>query len=352
MPTCAIVSFRLGLTDGVSIVADAVGRRPARRSASTWSPWPARARSTGTVPGLAIDAAAPARGRAGDGWPTRCAEALADADLVVVENLCTIPLNLPAARAVAEVLAGRPAILHHHDPPWQRERFAHVHRAPARRPGVAPRHHQPSSPSASSPTGASPRPRSTTASTVDGPARAIAPAPGRGSASAPDELLVAHPVRAIARKDIAAGAARCASSSARPTGCSGAAEEGYGAELERILAARPVPGDPPAAPPRARHLRRPRPRRLPARRGRGSATRRSRPPSPAGPSPSGPTRSGVELRALGFEWFDADRRRRADPGLAAPIPIPDRRSTATSAVARGALLARRPWPPRLRCPAG
>ncbi len=58
------------------------------------------------------------------------AAALCDVDLTVVENLCTIPLNLPAARAVAKVLAGRPAILHHHDPPWQRDRFAAVTELP------------------------------------------------------------------------------------------------------------------------------------------------------------------------------------------------------------------------------
>ncbi|MGZ4692307.1 MAG: hypothetical protein ACXWA3_01655, partial [Acidimicrobiales bacterium] len=56
--------------------------------------------------------------------------ALADADLVVVENLCTIPLNLSAARAVGTVLRGRPAIFHHHDPPWQRPRFADITELP------------------------------------------------------------------------------------------------------------------------------------------------------------------------------------------------------------------------------
>jgi glycosyltransferase involved in cell wall biosynthesis len=50
--------------------------------------------------------------------------ALSDADLVVVENLCSLPLNPPAADAVARVLAGRPALLHHHDLPWQRPQFA------------------------------------------------------------------------------------------------------------------------------------------------------------------------------------------------------------------------------------
>jgi hypothetical protein len=58
--------------------------------------------------------------------------ALADVDLVVVENLLSIPLNLPASRALAEVLRGRPAILHHHDPSWQRERFVHITELPPR----------------------------------------------------------------------------------------------------------------------------------------------------------------------------------------------------------------------------
>ena len=48
----------------------------------------------------------------------------------MVENLCTIPLNLPAARAVARALRGRRAVLHHHDPPWQRPAWAHVTELP------------------------------------------------------------------------------------------------------------------------------------------------------------------------------------------------------------------------------
>jgi glycosyltransferase involved in cell wall biosynthesis len=51
-------------------------------------------------------------------------QALAGADLVVVENLLSLPLNPAAARAVAGLLRGRRAVLHHHDLPWQRPRFA------------------------------------------------------------------------------------------------------------------------------------------------------------------------------------------------------------------------------------
>ena len=50
--------------------------------------------------------------------------------LVVVENLLTIPMNLPASRVAAQVLRGRPALLHHHDPPWHRARFAHITELP------------------------------------------------------------------------------------------------------------------------------------------------------------------------------------------------------------------------------
>ena len=55
----------------------------------------------------------------------RCAMALAGADLVIVENLCSLPLNPPAAAVVAGACRGRPAVLHHHDLPWQRAHLAH-----------------------------------------------------------------------------------------------------------------------------------------------------------------------------------------------------------------------------------
>ena len=81
------------------------------------------------LPGLAIDASEP---------PTRGevrGRAAHDADLVVVENLCSLPLNPPAAAVVAAVCAGRPALFHHHDLPWQRPHLAHLPRRPTTRPG-------------------------------------------------------------------------------------------------------------------------------------------------------------------------------------------------------------------------
>ena len=52
--------------------------------------------------------------------------ALAGADLVIVENLCSLPLNPGAAAVVAAACAGRPTVLHHHDLPWQRPQLAHL----------------------------------------------------------------------------------------------------------------------------------------------------------------------------------------------------------------------------------
>lgn len=48
-----------------------------------------------------------------------------DLDLLVVENASAIPLNLPLGLAISELIAetGIPTIAHHHDLPWERQRF-------------------------------------------------------------------------------------------------------------------------------------------------------------------------------------------------------------------------------------
>lgn len=115
IPIAALVSFRLGGSDGVAVEA---------------TKWAGALESLGydvysvagegpvdrLLPGLAIGAASP---------PTygEVVDALDAADLVVVENLCSLPLNPAAADLVARALAGRPAVLHHHDLPWQRPQF-------------------------------------------------------------------------------------------------------------------------------------------------------------------------------------------------------------------------------------
>src|SRR5689334_394968 len=98
MPVCALVSFRLGMSDGVSVVAAGWQRALGElgfevRTIAGEGP------VDSLLPGLAIRAQCPP-----DDDELRAA--LRGAELVVVENLCTIPLNLPAARALGRVLTG------------------------------------------------------------------------------------------------------------------------------------------------------------------------------------------------------------------------------------------------------
>jgi glycosyltransferase involved in cell wall biosynthesis len=113
-----VVSFRLGGTDGVAIEA---------------AKWIAALESLGhevstvagegvadvLVPGLAIDAANPPSFQ-------ELNAALEGYDLAIVENLASLPLNVPARDVLYEVLDGRATLFHHHDLPWQREHLAHL----------------------------------------------------------------------------------------------------------------------------------------------------------------------------------------------------------------------------------
>ena len=224
MHTCVIVSFRLGLSDGVSVVAlrwaeilrnlgfeiiTVAGEGPVDR----------------IVPGLEIGATAP---------PERAdvEAAFADADLVVVENLCSIPMNLPASRVIADVLRGRPAIMHHHDPPWQRERFSHITELPV--DDDAWRHV-----TINKMTEEQMRHRGFDAVTIYNAFDTDA-APGdrdgtrAGLGVGPDDLLVSHPVRAISRKNIPL-AIRIAEELGATYWLLGQAEENYGQQVDWLL---------------------------------------------------------------------------------------------------------------------
>ncbi|MEI7886068.1 MAG: glycosyltransferase family 4 protein [Actinomycetes bacterium] len=243
----AFLSFRFGLTDGVSVVArtwmDAFEEFGFEVLTVTGEVTADR-----TVPGLGLPSNAEIH--AGVGTPAvpptpsetaleiALTEALVDADLVVVENLLTIPMNLAASRAAAKVLAGRPALLHHHDPPWHRDRFAHITELPATNPAwrhvainrilrdeLAERGITASIIYNGFPT---PVRRSRTES------EQLRREVRRSVGISAEELVVAHPVRAIERKNIPAAIAL-----AEAVGATywllGPAEEGYSDELDRLL---------------------------------------------------------------------------------------------------------------------
>lgn len=177
------------------------------------------------VPGLELGATAPPDTR-------RLDAALEGVDLVVVENLCTIPLNLPAARLVADRCRGRSTVLHHHDPPWQRDRFAHVTELPPTDP--AWRHV-----TINRRTEAEMLDRGIAASTIYNGFDTDEPA-GDRMATRVDigvsnrERLVLHPVRAIERKDVPA-AIRLAEDLDATYWLLGPAEEDYDAPLADAL---------------------------------------------------------------------------------------------------------------------
>jgi glycosyltransferase involved in cell wall biosynthesis len=230
-PVAAIVSFRLNQTDGVSVVAES---------------WAGVLRDLGfevrtvagdgpvdrLLPGLAIGAETPPSS-------DEVTAALAGADLVVAENLCTIPLNLPAARVVSEALRGRPAILHHHDPPWQRAHFAHITELPPDDPAWQ---HV----TINRLTERQLRERGFRAVTTiyNGFAVDVGVGDRAGTRAAlgvaDDALLFAHPVRAIPRKDVPAALRACEAADA-VYWLLGPAEDGYGPELDKVLAAARCP---------------------------------------------------------------------------------------------------------------
>lgn len=179
------------------------------------------------VPGLAMDAT-------GQVSVDEVRAALADADVVVVENLCSLPLNPRAAEVVAAVLRGRPAVLRHHDLPWQRDRFAGW-------PGP------PDDPAWAHVT----INRLSEGQLADRGVRAVTmynafDTDASDSDVLPhlrpfsDRLLVLHPTRAIPRKNVPA-ALRLAEGLGAVYWLTGPAEEGYGTELASLLAAAAVP---------------------------------------------------------------------------------------------------------------
>jgi glycosyltransferase involved in cell wall biosynthesis len=151
---------------------------------------------------------------------------------VVVENLCSIPLNPAAAAAVADICAGRPALLHHHDLPWQRAHLSHFP-PPPDDPMWA---HVTINELSRRQLSAHGIEATTVYNTFD-----PEPPPGdreRTRAAlgvAAGTRLLLQPTRALGRKNIAGGLALAAALSGTYW-LLGPAEDGYGPELERLVA--------------------------------------------------------------------------------------------------------------------
>jgi mannosylglucosylglycerate synthase len=114
----AILSYRLGMADGVSVTA-AQWAAALRRLGMRVRTVAGEGRADVLIRGLALDATSPPSRH-------RLAAALDDCDVVVADNVCSLPMNRRVGEAVAAYLAGRPAILRHHDLPWERERYTGV----------------------------------------------------------------------------------------------------------------------------------------------------------------------------------------------------------------------------------
>jgi glycosyltransferase involved in cell wall biosynthesis len=316
IPTAALLSFRLGGSDGVAIEA---------------AKWAAALQSLGftivtvagdgpvdhLLPGLAIGAGDP---------PTadELGSALAGADLVVVENLCSLPLNPGAAEVAARVLANRPALLHHHDLPWQRPQFADHGPPPDDQRWTHVTINQLSRRQLAE--------AGIDATTIYNSFVPESPDPERGQTRrrrvreslglGDEQRLVLQPTRALPRKNVAGGM-KVAAQLGGIYWLLGPAEDGYGPELDRLVAGAscPVihgwPGSVPAGGVLAAYSACDVVTLPSTWEGFGNPSVESaihRRPLAIGPYPV-----AAELAAFGFRWFGLEQTE----GLGAWLDVPD-----------------------------
>jgi glycosyltransferase involved in cell wall biosynthesis len=239
-----LLSFRLGGTDGVSVEAAKWAGALTGRGFSVRRVAGELSNGLGpddiVLPWLSV-------GRTGSPpEPDRLAAALDGARLVVVENLCSLPLNLSASRAAARVIVthhGR-VLFHHHDLPWQRPELAHITDLPPDLPGAL---HVTINDRSRRELAA----RGIGAVTIRNAFDVDAPPGDRERTRsafgfADDDLVVLQPTRAIPRKDVPAGI-RFVEGLVPLVGqpvrfwLTGPAEDGYEPDLERLVATAAVP---------------------------------------------------------------------------------------------------------------
>jgi glycosyltransferase involved in cell wall biosynthesis len=239
-PTAVLLSYRLGGRDGVSVEAgkwqwalETLGFA-SRRVAGEFEddlavgdiclPFLGREHR----PGVASDVSA-------------VSLAIADADLVVVENLCSLPLNVDAALAAAAALDRISArvVFHHHDLPWERTEFESYTEFPPHRPNSL---HVTISDQAASALAHRGLESVTIRNAFD-----LDVTPGRRDTTrrrlgfAPEDIVVLQPTRAIERKDVGRGVRLAEQLALDLTGrrvrywLTGPAEDGYATTLAGVL---------------------------------------------------------------------------------------------------------------------
>lgn len=223
MARLVIVSFRLGGTDGVSIEV---------------AKWTAALKKVGhdvthvagegdadiLIPGL----------RAGASEVANLADlqqAFEHADLVIVENLASLPLNVSARNVLYQALNDRRSLFHHHDLAWQRPHLAHLD-GPRDNDGW---HHV----TINELSRRQLAERGIVATTIMNTFDCDPPLGDRSATrrklAVGDRLLILVPTRAIPRKNID-GALGLAESLNAVLWLLGPAEDGYGPQLEELLA--------------------------------------------------------------------------------------------------------------------
>ena len=179
--------------------------------------------------------------------PKRLAAAIAGAHLVVVENLCSLPINPDASAMAAAVLSehdGR-VVFHHHDLPWQRAGLPTP-------PGIPPRRANSLHVTINDHSRVQLENRGFEAVTLRNafdldPLRGDRAATRAQFGFAADDLVLLQPTRAIPRKNIPAAITFAADLAGREPDrnlrlwITGPAEDGYDDVFARLVAESAVP---------------------------------------------------------------------------------------------------------------